>query len=533
MYPRMNHLTISNLSGVIQLIIYCLPLISVFFLCGCVKDGDVSHCDKETIEILPAITGGRVTGDNFDTGDQIGLYAVISPGIPAHDNYANNVAYTFNGAEWSLSGGYFLPWPGAADIDLYAYWPYDEGLSGDNPRSYPFSISSDQSTEEKYIANDFLWAKSTGQSYGEPVPLLFSHLMARTKINIHSSFNAGDIWPGEAKVSIIGLLKNMSIDLSDGGIIPLESEDKHLPPGHSERVFSGILTVASEALPQSEEDVIPLVLDTSEPGYDVSLAAIVMPQEIQGGNTFIRIVLDDLEFVFIPSENFSFIPGENLTINLNLIDDRKPKGVRAEPDILSVDENGILNLDGRGHIVYFKWGSSVAVYGRENTYLFDGKEDIAWIPPGFDIETITGAGSAGWGQIPFSTNTTTYPDRINSADVTKGLGDPCQFAVKNGEVGNYRIPRGSPYEQFLDGDLDSDYNGIAGRWSNYGSNKSQFYPFTGRILDGGTSGINVRAYYWSGTGSGNEGYTLSVSSSSSTAASYWRDYGLAIRCVRK
>ena len=227
------------------------------------------------------------------------------------------------------------------------------------------------------------------------------------------------------------------------------------------------------------------------------------------------------------------MPGENFTINLTLLENLIPKGVRAEPGILSVDANGILNLDGRGHIVYFKWGSGVAVFGREIDYVFQGKDDIAWYPPGFDIGSITDTGLTAWNKLTFSTNPTSYPDHTNSSDISKGLCDPCQFAIKDGQIGNYRISNVNPYEQFTEGILVTDYNGIGGRWSNYGSEKSQFYPFAGRILDGTTKGINISASYWSSTGTtSNEAYTLSVSTSTSNKYSFvWRDYGLAVHCV--
>lgn len=535
MFSLTNYLYKKHLSAAIHLKSYCLTVIFVFVISGCIKESNGSLPEKKIIDIRPVITTGRINGNNFQSGDQIGLYAAISPGLPAQDNYVNNIAYTFDGTGWTPPEGYPITWPGNDNLDVYAYWPFNTGISANNPRSLPFTLGFDQTTEVKYLPNDFLWAHATGNIPGKPIPLLFSHLMSRVIINIHSAFDAGSNWPGQAKIDILGLSMDMIIDLADGSVTPVTSSKKYPPPNLTERVHNYTLTNTGERIPRNEKDVQPLILNTPAPGYELSLAAIVMPQDIQKNTPLIRVNFDNVDYIFIPDKDFSFMPGENFTINLTLFENLLPKGIRAEPGMLSVDANGFLNLDGRGHIVYFKWGSGVAVFGRENEYLFQGKEDIAWYPPGFDIESISGTGLAAWEQITYSTNPTTYPDHTNSSDILQGLCDPCQFATKDNQVGNYRISNGNPYEQFTDGILVSDYNGIAGRWSNYGSEKSQFYPFTGRILDGTTRGINTSAYYWSNTGNtSNNAYSIYISSSASNKyTSIWRNYGFAVRCVPK
>jgi|GEM_PF-4071715 len=122
--------------------------------------------------------------------------------------------------------------------------------------------------------------------------------------------------------------------------------------------------------------------------------------------------------------------------------------------------------------------------------------DIVWVPPGFDDTAITGTGLTVWNRVTYAESATVYPDRSNSTDVAKGYGDPCLFAVKDClPAGNYRMPTGNPYEQIKDGEYTSDYNGLAGRWSDYGTAKSQFYPLGGRIYDGETKPSTTTANY--------------------------------------
>jgi len=498
---------------------------------SCIKN-DNDCCNGDVIGIQVSIRNNRITGNTFDTGDQIGIYAAISPGIPDTGNYLNNTVYTYDGTSWDAPEGLPIPWPDSENLDVYGYWPYDADLTSGNPHAYPFLVNTDQTSSENYISNDFLWAKSVSQTSGQPVPLLFSHILSRVQINIRSSFDGGTDWPAQAEVAILGLSGAMTIDLSDGSITPAGSSEKLLPGIQEEKNYYSVITSGSETVRRDEDEILPLVLNAPYLDYDLSLAAIVMPQNVVSGESLVRITLDDTDYIFTPEEDFSFTPGETLSINLTLLD--RVKGVRAEPGILSVDENGVLNLDGRGYIVYFKWGSAIAVYGYEPDHLFAGREDIAWIPPQFDIEKITGTGTAAWDLIAYPNSAMSYPDRTNSTDIANGYGDPCQFAEMEGETGNFRVPN-NPYEQFVNGALSSDYNGIAGRWSDYGTINSQFYPFAGRIYDGNTLGINTNGYFWSGQGlSVGNAYTLSITNTTTNlSSSLWKGYGLPVRCVRK
>jgi len=209
----------------------------------------------------------------------------------------------------------------------------------------------------------------------------------------------------------------------------------------------------------------------------------------------------------------------------------KTKGLRAEPGILSVDEDGVLNLDGRGHVVYFKWGSTIAIYGRDASYVFEGADDIAWTPEGFDVSAIFGTGLAVWEKVTYAKTKDSYPVE----DVVKGWGDPCVYAIKDGQAGNYRMPI-SATEQFTEGQYVTDYNGLAGRWSNYGSTNSQFFPLYNRLNDGKILPASSDGYYWTKSvksGSTEESSSLKISSSASTSSTLWRGYALPIRCVRK
>jgi len=327
-------------------------LFLVLSLNGCIKDDKSGNCpDSAEIQIAPSILRGRITGDSFDTGDQIGLYVAVSPGTPAVDNYAANVEYTFDGNQWTAPGGSFLPWPGTNLLDLYAYWPYNPELSSRDPASYNFNIGTDQTTQDKYLENDFLWARSEGASSGETVPLVFSHLMARVQLNFRSAFDAGANWPQGAEVNVTGLSGNMTIDLSDGNITlapggTFSGETTANPPP---KVLSVQAIDINERLPREESDLFPWMLSSPVSGYDISLAAIVMPQEVQGGSPLVKIALDGKNYVYTPGENFSFVSGETLSINLTLTN--QPPGLILDLDQIDWSLSRVWNVYNGDEIV--------------------------------------------------------------------------------------------------------------------------------------------------------------------------------------
>lgn len=202
----------------------------------------------------------RATNTGFEVEDAMGVFVTqynegnASP-LQISGNYANNVCSIFNGTKWVNTPAIY--WA-EGQFDVYAYYPYAKPLSVDE---YMFNVALNQSTEETannlggYEASDFLWAKATGVTQMEVVPLTFSHKLSKVVINlIKGEDYSGDI-PSEAVVRIHGTVPSAIIDLSSGMVTKNGYE-----PAQSitaKKVENGVYTAI--VVPQRLDNKLPLI----------------------------------------------------------------------------------------------------------------------------------------------------------------------------------------------------------------------------------------------------------------------------------
>ena len=202
----------------------------------------------------------RATATAFESGDAMGVYVsqydgeVAAP-LQVSGNYANNVKSTFDGSKWVNSSAIY--WADGK-FDVFAYYPYDKPASVDE---YKFTVALDQSTPETadalsgYEASDFLWAKATGISKMDAVPLTFKHRMSKVVINLVKGEDyEGDI-PAEAVVRIHNTVPAAVIDLATGVVTKngYESAKSITTKKVSDGVYTAIV------VPQRLENKLPLI----------------------------------------------------------------------------------------------------------------------------------------------------------------------------------------------------------------------------------------------------------------------------------
>ena len=176
----------------------------------------------------------------FNGADHHGLALTAGDGTPTA---------TFELLEGTLEEG-----------DVFAYYPYDEGLRVVD--DIPFAVATNQNAPvegrgmDGYEASDFLWADSPGvEASNEPVVLSFRHRMSRLVVRlIPGEDYEGDI-PEDARVYVHNTVPEATIDLSVG----LATKDAYASAQTIEAKKEGTGEYAAIVVPQRLDNQVPLI----------------------------------------------------------------------------------------------------------------------------------------------------------------------------------------------------------------------------------------------------------------------------------
>ena len=240
--------------------IMLLLVMTALVMSSCSKSDDEFSPSSNEMQFTVKYPLTRATASAFEVGDAMGVYVTQYDSITAlplqiSGNYANNVKSTFDGTRWVNSPAIY--WA-EGKFDVFAYYPYDKPASVDE---YKFSVALDQSTPETnevlsgYESSDFLWAKATGISKMDAVPLTFKHTLSKLVINLVKGEDyEGDI-PTEAVVRIHNTVPAAIIDLATGVVTKngYESAKSITTKKVSDGVYTAII------VPQRLENKLPLI----------------------------------------------------------------------------------------------------------------------------------------------------------------------------------------------------------------------------------------------------------------------------------
>lgn len=132
-------------------------------------------------EIEPAAT--RMTGDAFEQGDRVGLFAVTPTGSLAGKRYADNLMMEYQSdGSLTLRQSLYYPEDGTT-LDFFCYFPYQQEGMPAGTSQLPVKVQTNQSDDEAFENSDFLVATATGVSADSgPVLLHFGHRMAKIEV---------------------------------------------------------------------------------------------------------------------------------------------------------------------------------------------------------------------------------------------------------------------------------------------------------------------------------------------------------------
>ena len=210
------------------------------------------------------------SGTSVSTGLNVGIFGVSSEGTTTMTNYANNKYVTAASNAINLAtGSSDMTWPTttSATASIYAYAPYQESWEVNTANS--FSVQSDQTSDDNYLASDLLYASATDQTQNATVNLAFSHKLSKVSITIKKATGSNVTLNG-ATVKIKNTQLTTSLNPSTGALGDASGEATDITAA----------TIASE-------------LEAGNESSTATACAVIVPQTLAAGTAFVEITTTD------------------------------------------------------------------------------------------------------------------------------------------------------------------------------------------------------------------------------------------------
>ena len=205
-----------------------VPVLAVGLITSCSTDhqNDLGYGKdhKLNAQFTAGIASSRVTGNNWDKEDVIGIYAVNSGQELAADAiYKGNSKYTT--VSESATGDFspatdndIIVFSKEGDkLDFIAYYPYQATVTD-------YKLAIDVSDQSKLSKIDYLYSNNAKEHNREnkEVPLQFKHQLTQLVLNITGDSDLGDL--ANLKLAAEGFIPTGSLNLKDG-VVTVEGTD--------------------------------------------------------------------------------------------------------------------------------------------------------------------------------------------------------------------------------------------------------------------------------------------------------------------
>lgn len=169
-------------------------IIVVLFCCMLCHTACVNQIEEEirvgNIPISFVVKTGnsdtRTSGNKFEIGDKVGLFAMITGNDIGGQRYIDNLSLTAGeGSALTPSKSVFYPEGDGFTLDFISYYPYQDAGVAAGSSILPVAVQTDQSNHKGYADSDFLVAQTVKvASSDEAVQLSYAHQMAKIKITL-------------------------------------------------------------------------------------------------------------------------------------------------------------------------------------------------------------------------------------------------------------------------------------------------------------------------------------------------------------
>lgn len=280
-------------------------LLGAVALWGCSADeaGELQEARESmptTVSLTTRLTGTRVANDPqtsaINSDVQVGVFGVSgSATITNGDNGCYTVEST--GSLTPKSKKAVMGWPAdGSKVSIYAYAPYNSAWTHNADNS--FTISSDQSTSEGYLASDLLYgapASNPVEPTAKAVALTFSHKLAKVNIAVAIKENSAISFDlTKARVTINNTKPTTSLNPSTGA---LGTATGSVADIIASTALGSPSTVYTIVVPQTiAKNTILVTIETNPTGTDNRTYRAKLKQDVtfESGKAYsFKVVLDE------------------------------------------------------------------------------------------------------------------------------------------------------------------------------------------------------------------------------------------------
>lgn len=260
---------------------------AVLVLAGCHKDdkeqpdtwiGEIRLASGVTAQLKSRSIETGLQGKQIDASVKVGVFINENTDVdPAPTTYTQNMEYTANGTGGlSTASQPYFPQSGNG-VDIYAYAPHAAGYTSGATGAMSFTVQTNQSTKDAYLASDLIWGQPMKEAAGggyetaNPVArtssvirLSFKHMLSKIVVQLKPGNGLAPNDFQSATLSILNVLPTMTVTMN-----------------------SGLLGTASG----NKTDITAATYATVAAPADLTASAIVVPQTIAKGERFLKVHL--------------------------------------------------------------------------------------------------------------------------------------------------------------------------------------------------------------------------------------------------
>lgn len=221
--------------------------VSSFILCFILLAACVNHISEEEEEVvnngdipltfvadIHEIVNTRVVNNNFEEGDEVGLFALAGTTTMQEERYADNLHFVrSSNGEFTTEESVFYPDDGVT-LNLISYYPYQKSGVAIGESTMQVAVSTTQNIPDDYSHSDFLIAsKEDVLASKEAVALTYNHQFFRLKIALlpGEGENVEDMLSAEPTLSVSGFYTKTIYDFQRKNFSAYSDEKDITPAG--------------------------------------------------------------------------------------------------------------------------------------------------------------------------------------------------------------------------------------------------------------------------------------------------------------